>query len=102
MKLCPDCESQPWSFVMVFVIATVSGFVTWLIMGLSASEPLPRIGAGVAVFVAVGATLLHYVFSCLKRHCTHRHPASPTHPHRHAPHRHQTPVQRQTPAHRHG
>jgi len=72
MKLCPKCDHSPLPFLMVFVIATVSAFVTWLTLGLSQVPPLPRAAAGALAFVVVGGALLHYVLSCLKRHCRHQ------------------------------
>jgi hypothetical protein len=71
MKLCPKCGHSPWPFLMVFLIATVTAFVTWTTLGLSIDETAPRAAASGAVFLAVGGTLLHYVFACLKRHCRH-------------------------------
>lgn len=82
MKLCPKCSRSPLPFVMVLMIASVLAFITWLILGLSQIEPITRIAAGAAVFLAVGGTLLHYIISCLKRHCRHdlehQHPRSHT------------------------
>ncbi|RKT45423.1 hypothetical protein [Thiocapsa rosea] len=71
MKLCPKCSRSPLPFVMVMLISSVLAFITWLVLGLSQVEPTLRLAAGAAVFLAVGATLLHYVLSCLKRHCRH-------------------------------
>lgn len=73
MKLCPKCNHSPWPFVMVFFIASVTGFVTWLVVGLSVEDMLQRTVAGALAFLAVGGTLLHYVLDCLKRHCRHDH-----------------------------
>ncbi len=72
MKLCPKCDHSPLPFLMVFIIATLGAFMTWLTLGLSVPDLLPRVAASALTFVAVGATLLHYIFSCLKRHCTHK------------------------------
>jgi hypothetical protein len=58
---------------MVLLISSVLAFITWLVLGLSQVEPVPRAAAGAAVFFAVGGTLVHYVVSCLKRHCRHVH-----------------------------
>jgi hypothetical protein len=71
MKLCPKCNHSPWPFVMVLAIAGVIAFITWLILGLSVRDQLPRLAAAGLVFLAVGGTLLHYVLTCLKRHCRH-------------------------------
>jgi hypothetical protein len=72
MKLCPQCDHSPLPFIMVFLTAAISTFATWLVLGLSIPDLVPRVAATGLTFVAVGATLLHYVFSCLKRHCTHK------------------------------
>lgn len=75
MKLCPQCSHSPLPFVMVFTLSLVISFVTWLMIGLSSIDPLSRYLAAGVVFIAVGTTLLHYVLSCLKRHCRHQHHA---------------------------
>jgi len=71
MNLCPKCVRSSWPFVLVLAIASVAGFATWLTLGLSVEDPVQRIAAGAVAFLAVGATLLHYVLSCLRRHCRH-------------------------------
>jgi hypothetical protein len=71
MKICSKCNGSPWPFLLVFAIASVAGFMTWLTLGLSVSEMPIQVAAGALAFLAVGATLLHYVLSCLKRHCHH-------------------------------
>ncbi|MFB1487852.1 MULTISPECIES: hypothetical protein [unclassified Thiocapsa] len=81
MKLCPKCSRSPLPFVMVSLISSVLAFITWLVLGLSQVEPTVRLAAGAAVFLAVGATLLHYVISCLKRHCRHDHERQTVHGH---------------------
>ena len=72
MKFCTECNSSPLPFALALLIASIAGFLTWLTLGLSTYEPLWRIGGSVAAFLAVGGTLLHYVMSCIKRHCQHR------------------------------
>jgi hypothetical protein len=71
MKLCPKCSHSPLPFLMVLLISSVLAFITWLVLGLSQVEPTLRLAAGAAVFLAVGGTLVHYVITCLKRHCRH-------------------------------
>lgn len=71
MKLCPKCGRSPWPFVMVLLIASVTSFVTWVTLGLSIDETAPRALASAIVFLAVGGTMLHYVLTCLRRHCRH-------------------------------
>jgi hypothetical protein len=58
---------------MLLLISSVLAFITWLILGLSIADPVARLAGGAAVFLAVGGTMLHYVVSCLKRHCRHDH-----------------------------
>ncbi|MEA3638972.1 MAG: hypothetical protein VBE63_03410 [Lamprobacter sp.] len=74
MKLCKTCFSSLWPFVLMTVIAGVTGFVTWLTVGLSQPDPQLRIAVGLIVFLAVEATLIHYVVSCMRRHCRHHVP----------------------------
>ena len=73
MNFCPKCGRPLWPFVMILTIASVIAFLTWLILGLSAIEPLQRWLMTLGAFILVGATLLHYVLSCLRRHCRHDH-----------------------------
>jgi hypothetical protein len=56
------------------VISSVTAFVTWLTLGLSNPEPALRIAVSLIVFIAVEATLIHYVISCMRRHCRHQPP----------------------------
>jgi hypothetical protein len=71
MPLCPKCDHSPWPFVLALTIAAVSAFLTWLSLGLTLTEPLYRILAGALAFAAVGTTLVHYLLTCMKRHCKH-------------------------------
>lgn len=71
MKLCPKCGRSPWPFVMVLSFASLAAFLTWITLGLSVSELGPRALASGVVFLAVGGTLMHYVLTCLRRHCRH-------------------------------
>jgi hypothetical protein len=82
MKFCAECNSSPLPYLMVALIATIIGLITWLTLGLSTDEPLVRIGGSIAVFLAVGGTLWHYVASCIQRHCRHqqRYARAPTTP----------------------
>lgn len=74
MKLCPNCDQPRWPFLVIFVITTVIAFTTWLVLGLTMMPQLPRAAVSGLVFLGVGATLVHYVISCLRRHCRHDHP----------------------------
>ncbi|WP_295444218.1 hypothetical protein [uncultured Thiodictyon sp.] len=72
MKLCSKCDNSPLPFIMIFVIATISAFMTWLTLELSIPEVGPRAGASAVVFAVVGGLLLAYVLNCLKHHCRHQ------------------------------
>lgn len=79
MKLCPKCSRSPVPFLMVIALSLILGFATWLMAGLTQVAPGLRALAGVAVFIGAGGTLLHYVLSCLRRHCRHTQADGPDH-----------------------
>jgi hypothetical protein len=54
---------------MVAFISGMIAFVTWLVLGFAQSAPLTQMVGTASVFVAVGSTLVHYVLSCMRRHC---------------------------------
>ncbi len=70
MKLCRQCHSLVLPFFVVFFVAGVSAYLTWLTPSYSEVGTTELIAGSVGVFLAVAATLLHYV-SCMKRHCRH-------------------------------
>jgi len=72
MKLCPECRSARWPFVVVVFVSSVVAFLTWLMLSLSNVEGVICLLGSGAVFVTVASTLAHYVVSCMKRHCRHR------------------------------
>jgi len=68
---------------MVLFFSSVVAFLTWLMLGFVGADPIPTIiGTGLA-FVAVGGTMLHYVLTCMKRHCRHGGQMPPHHHHHH-------------------
>ena len=71
MKLCPKCGSAPWPYAVVFFVASVSAFLTWLTLAYANLGRVELIAGSGFVFLAVFGTLLHYVISCIKRHCRH-------------------------------
>ena len=71
MKLCPECSNSPWPFVMAVFISAVVAFVTWLTLSLSDIGTVERVLASSAVFLAGIGTIVHYVLSCMRRHCPH-------------------------------
>lgn len=79
MKLCANCKKTLWPYGIVFLVAGVAGYMTWLTLTLSAIGMAERAIASGGVFLAVGGTLLHYVISCMRKHC--HHPGEPAHRH---------------------
>ena len=77
MKLCPKCSRSLWPFVVIFAITSLIASMTWLVLGLSTLPDVARLASAILVFFAVGGTLLHYVLSCLNRHCRHSHDPGP-------------------------
>ena len=73
MKLCPECSKSPLPFLMALFVAGLSAFLTWLTLTYSQVEAAERMAGSVLVFVAVGATIMHYMLRCMKRHCRHGH-----------------------------
>jgi high-affinity Fe2+/Pb2+ permease len=78
MKLCPKCRKTPWPFLFALFIAAFTGFLTWVVLLYSQIDTAERILWSGVVFVAAAATLVHYVVSCMRRHCRHdrHHPAN--------------------------
>ena len=71
MKFCPQCTNSPWPFAMVLFIAAIIAFLTWLMLGFAGADPTEAAIGTALVFIAVGATLVHYVLGCMRRHCRH-------------------------------
>lgn len=71
MRLCAECRSKIWPYAIVILVASFSGFITWLTMSVTgASETAIRM-VSACVFVGVGGLLLGYMLCCLRRHCRH-------------------------------
>jgi FtsH-binding integral membrane protein len=79
MKLCPECSKSPLPFLMAFFLASVSAFLTWLTLTYSQFGTVERIAGTTLVFIAVGATIVHYMLACMRRHCRHGSHASHHH-----------------------
>jgi len=73
MKLCSECSKSPLPFVMALFVASVSAFLTWLTLTYSQFSDVERAVGSILVFVAVGATIMHYMLRCMRRHCRHGH-----------------------------
>lgn len=71
MKLCSRCSQTFLPFFVVFFVASISAYLTWLTLSYSEFGTLELVVGSGFMFIAVGGTLLHYVISCLKRHCNH-------------------------------
>ena len=56
---------------MVIFVAGVIAFLTWLTLDYSQLGELEVIAGTCVVFLAVATTMLHYVVSCMRRHCNH-------------------------------
>jgi hypothetical protein len=82
MKLCPQCSNSPWPFGMALFITAIIAFLTWLMLSFAGASPTEDAIGTALVFVAVGATLVHYVLGCMRRHCRHG-PGKADHDHDH-------------------
>jgi hypothetical protein len=71
MKLCTQCRKTPWPFLFALFIASVSAFLTWLMLSFAAFDATGQLIGSVLMFIAAATTLIHYVISCMKRHCKH-------------------------------
>jgi hypothetical protein len=71
MNLCRKCGWSLLPFAMVALVSGVSAFLTWLTLTYSQFEETQVVAGSAIVFFAVAATVLHYVQSCMKRHCHH-------------------------------
>lgn len=73
MKLCSQCRKTPWPFMFALFIASVAGGLTWMMLTLSDLGTTEQIVIAAMVFLAAAATLVHYMLSCMRRHCRHGH-----------------------------
>lgn len=68
---------------MVLFISSIVAFLTWLMLGFVGADRISTLIGTVLAFVAVGGTMLHYVLTCMKRHCRHGGRPAPRHHHHH-------------------
>lgn len=80
MKLCRECSRSPWPFLMALFVASVCTYITWLTLTYSQFGTIERLAGSLLVFLIVGGTLVHYVLSCVRRHCRHEKPSGHSHP----------------------
>ena len=71
MKLCSQCRHSVWPFVFALFIAAFAAFLTWMTLYYSRFDTVERLLLTGGVFVAAAATLIHYMLSCMRRHCRH-------------------------------
>ncbi len=71
MKLCSECRKTPWPFAFALFISGITAFLTWLMLSFSGFNETEQLIGSALVFLAAAATLMHYVMSCMKRHCRH-------------------------------
>lgn len=90
MKICEQCQSASWPYLVAVFIAGVTSFLTWLTLGYSGFgfDATERILVAVGMLLAVGASLISYMTACMQRHCHHNH----SHTHHHNQRRSSQPV----------
>jgi hypothetical protein len=71
MKLCSDCRSTPWPYLVVVFIASFTTFLTWLTLATTGMSQDAIGWASAGVFLGTGFGLLGYIRACLRRHCHH-------------------------------
>jgi hypothetical protein len=72
MKLCGKCGKTPLPYVIVLFIGSISAFVTWLTLPLLGVPAELHSWLTAATFLLITVMLLTYMFSCIRRHCTHQ------------------------------
>lgn len=77
MKFCSRCHKTLWPFLFAVFIAGVAAFLTWLTLVYSQFNTTTSMVLSGVMFVGASVILIHYMLSCIKRHCRHDH-------HRHA------------------
>jgi hypothetical protein len=65
---------------MALFVASVCTYITWLTLTYSQFGTIERLAGSLLVFLIVGGTLVHYVLSCVRRHCRHEKPSGHSHP----------------------
>ena len=73
MKLCNQCHSILWPYAIAIFIAGVTAFLTWLFLGYIEFDTAEQIMGAIGAFLAVGATLSHYMVACMEQRCQHEH-----------------------------
>jgi hypothetical protein len=52
-------------------LAVFAAFLTWLTLGYSEFDATEQIIGAIGMFLVAGATLSHYMMTCMERHCHH-------------------------------
>lgn len=73
MKICAKCYSAIWPYLIALFIASITGFLTWLILGYSDFDATEQIFIAAGMFLVTGVSLAHYMMICVQRHCHHNH-----------------------------
>jgi hypothetical protein len=71
MSFCSQCRKTLWPFLFALFIAGVAAFLTWLTLLYSQLDTTTRLVFSGAMFVGASVILIHYMLSCMKRHCRH-------------------------------
>ena len=69
MSLCSECRRTPWPFLFIGFISLMVAFITWMMLDLAQLQAGVRLAVSGLVFLAMAATLSHYVMNCMRRHC---------------------------------
>lgn len=69
MRICKQSWYVIWPYLIAVFIAGFAAFLTWLTLGYSEFDETERIIGAIGMFLIVGATLSHYMMSCMERHC---------------------------------
>jgi hypothetical protein len=77
VKLCGHCIKRPWPFLVVLFVTAVPTFLVWMTLrGKDLATEMVYSWTALT-FAIVGSVMLTYVVTCLRRHCSHEHSASP-------------------------
>lgn len=71
MKICAKCHLAFWPYLIALFIASVTAFLTWLILGYSDFDTTEQILIAAGMFMLTGVSLTHYMMICMQRHCHH-------------------------------
>ncbi len=71
MKLCGECRKTLLPYLMAAFISAFIAFLTWFMLAFTGLPLEAKRWWTVGSFLGVFGLLLSYLFSCLRRHCSH-------------------------------